>query len=739
MSLIMENEKSAPRAPLSSVNRLRTERPLDVGLAAAGVVLAVLILLGLGGPVLAPVTLLGCLVLPGWVVVRRVTDVDPLARAIGTLVLSAAAFTILSLAMVWTHLWQPRPVAAAALVASSALLIAFPAPARTTVRPPLDWRRMWRTDALRHRRPAGYIPWAVLAAAMVLWGVALTLTGDQLVGDAGLLSTFSPIWFVAVAAVLALCIRGIAARQMASTPFLAASVTGLVAMLYASAAMVVSVPRLPWSYKHIAVTDYIGATGQVDASIDIYNRWPGFFSMSAFLGEVVGYRDAIDYASLAEFTFAVLDVALVLAIVRTLSSNRRIYWTAALVFALTNWVNQNYYSPQAFSYTLYLTMCLIALTFLRSTPARIAAAMEGKLGGLQRRFNRSTAATEQAEPRTPSPALVVPAAVVLLVLQAVAVASHQLTPYLASLALIPLFVLGYFRPKWAGPALALLAVAYLLPNLDFVAGKYGLFGFDILKNASYEPPDGGPTGLLGRAPEALSILIGVLGIAGFIRNLLRGNVRQTIMVAWLAVAPLFWLVIQSYGGEAKFRVYLFALPWLAVGAAWLFWSGPLRTRKAAVGAVAALTAMALLFTITYFQNEAKFRVPKEDVAAAQWLDSTVNPKDAVMETNAFFPLLVGPNYPSYLDAGRTASLTKFIQSSGHGLTSVDVARYADRNWKPDRIFVVFSDSQIAQAVKDNLFDPGTLPTLERQLAGSSNVQRVFENGAVRIYQLNKTG
>jgi hypothetical protein len=161
MSLIMENEKSAPRAPLSSMNRLRTERPLDVGLAIAGVVLAVLILLGLGGPVLAPVTLLGCLVLPGWVVVRRVTDVDPLARAIGTLVLSSAAFTLLSLAMVWTHFWQPRPVAAAALVAASALLIAFPAPARTTVRPPLDWRRMWRPDALRHRGPASYIPWAV--------------------------------------------------------------------------------------------------------------------------------------------------------------------------------------------------------------------------------------------------------------------------------------------------------------------------------------------------------------------------------------------------------------------------------------------------------------------------------------------------------------------------------------------------------------------------------------------------
>ncbi|AOT02491.1 hypothetical protein ASPU41_03120 [Arthrobacter sp. U41] len=724
---------------------------MDFGLALAGLLLAALILLDLGGPVLAPVTIFGCFVLPGWVLVRRLPDADPVARVVWTVVMSAAIYTIPALIMAWAHIWHPRPVAAAVLVAASALIAVFPPVAGTgrhaiyghpVNRSRFDWRSVWSLDAFRGRGIAPYVPWAVLGAALVVWGVALSMTGEELVGGRGLLTTFPPIWYLAVAAAVGLCIWAVAARKMASHAFLAASTTGLVAMLYASAPMVVSVPRLPWSYKHIAVTNYIGAAGQVDPSIDIYNRWPGFFSVSAFLGEVVGYRNALDYAALAEFGFALLDVMIILAIARTLTSNPRIYWTATLVFTLTNWVNQNYYSPQAFSYTLYLTMCLIALTFLRSTPVKIAAVVEGRLKGLQGRFHRTTP-TATAEIVHSSRALVMPAVAALLLLQAVTVASHQLTPYMVILSLFPLFVFGYFRPKWLGPVLAIMAFAYLLPNLDYVDNKYGLFtGFDFFKNASYTLPEvshiDDASRWMARTPDGLSLFVGLLGLAGFIRNLLRGNVRQTLIVGWLAVAPMFWLLGQSYGGEAKFRVFMFALPWLAIGAAWLFCSGPVRTRNAVTGTVASLTIMAVLFTIVYFQQEAKFRVPKEDVVAAQWLDARVGEKDVIFETNAFFPLLIGPNYPSYLEWGRVTSLTKFLQRSNGNVLPEDVERYANNNWKPERIFVVFSDSQLEQAIKDKLFDANMLPALERELAAGDKADHVFDNGAVRIYQIKKT-
>ncbi|MEC5189759.1 MULTISPECIES: hypothetical protein [unclassified Arthrobacter] len=753
MGLLLHDETPSAKRPRPTVAALRADRPLDFVLALAGLVLAVLILLDLGGPILAPVTFLGCLVLPGWALVRRLPDADPAARVVWTVVMSAAIYTVPAAVMAWVHFWQPRPVAAAILIAAAALIALFPPPTRTgrhaiyghpVSRRSPDWRSLWTLGAFRGHGLSTYLPWAVLTVALILWGMALAMTGEALVGNRGLLTTFPLLWYVALAVVVALCIWAVAAKEMASNTFLAASTTGLVAMLYASAPMLVSVPRLPWSYKHIAVTDYIGATGQVDPSIDIYNRWPGFFSVSAFMGEVVGYRDAVDYAALAEFGFALLNVVIVLAIARTLTSNPRIFWTATLVFALTNWVNQNYYSPQAFSYTLYLTMCLIALTFLRGTPVSIASSIEGRLHKLQGRFNRKVPATAKLDEIHSSRAMVLPATVAILLLQAVTVVSHQLTPYMAILALFPLFVVGYFRPKWIGPAMAAMAILYLLPNLDYVDNKYGLFsGFDIFKNASYAPPQviniEDASGWLGRAPEVLSLVVGLLGVAGLFRNFLRGNVRQTVIVAWLAVAPLFWLLGQSYGGEAKFRVLLFALPWLAIGTAWLFWSGPVRTRKAVTGAIASLTIMAVLFTIVYFQAEAKFRVPKADVEAAQWLDARVGPRDVIFETNAFFPLLIGPNYPSYLEWGRVTSLTKFLQGSQRSLTPEGVQQYANNNWKPERVFVVFSDSQRDQAIKDKLFDANMLPALEREIAVGDKSDHVYDNGAVRIYQIKKTG
>ena len=63
----------------------------------------------------------------------------------------------------------------------------------------------------------------------------------------------------------------------------------------------------------------------------------------------------------------------------------------------------------------------------------------------------------------------------VLLLQLAIVASHQLTPYVVALAVLPLFVLGYFRPTWVGFAIFGLAVLYLVPNLDYIQQNFGIF------------------------------------------------------------------------------------------------------------------------------------------------------------------------------------------------------------------------------------------------------------------------
>lgn len=739
----------------STLSAVRTWEGL---LAAFGLVMAVVILLDIGGPFLAPFKLMVCLVLPGWALLRKLEDADPAARLVWTVTASALFLTLLAFPMAWFGVWHPRPAAAALLLAAAVGIFRFPVPdglgARRVTLPwrslrlllPLNLRTLRQRTLIhlrtRLRREAlrEHVHWIILGAAMVMWAVSLMITGGGNLDKWGLLAAYPPTWYLSVAAVLGLCIWGIAARQMSSARFLGAATAGLVVMLYWSAALLTAVPRLPWAYKHIAVTDFIGATGQAEPLVDIYNRWPGFFASSAFMGEVIGLRDALDYAAWAEIGFALINVVTVLAIARAISINPRVYWTATLVFVLANWVNQNYYSPQAFAYTLYLAMCLVLLTFLRSTPVTLVRIME-------QRLTRPQLPVMEMYDRPVGRRLRVIALVAVLLLQAAIVVSHQLTPYLALLGLVPLIVLGYFRPRWLAPTLVAITLIYLIPNLDYVEGKYGLFhaDFDILANAGYRDS---PTGSvmdpaswfvasrwMARAAVLLSALTGVLAVGGFVRRLLQGEVRTTLLVAWMAVAPALGLFGQSYGGEARLRVYLFALPWLAIGVAWLFWSGPLRTRKTVIGMTAALSAMALLFSVVYFQPEAERRVPQADVVAGKWLDSKARPGDLIFEPGSFFPTIVGPNYPNYFRNVTVVSLSRLIRNAATPINANGVENYADSVKPSANIYVVFSDGKAKDETAAEESSFGSVAVFEQSLVSDNRVELVFDQGSVRIYHI----
>jgi len=732
MALLIRGDVSGPMN--SRPSRRRRPGYSDYVLALLGAVTAVLILFDVGGESIAGAKLLVCLLIPGWALVRWVRNVDPVARLIFTVVAGATALALAAAVMGWLQLWNPRPAAVGIMLASAAALL-VPGPPSP------------RVAATRLPRPElkTYAPWLVLLAAMVTWAATLGLTNPHL-GDLGLLAAFPVTWYVALALVVALCIWSIVRQGEHSGWLTGASITGLVVILYSSAGLLANVPRLPWTYKHIAVTDLIQTTGQFDPDIDIYNRWPGFFLFSAFLGESSGYKDAMAYAGWAEPVFALINVALVLAIARTLTKNPRIYWTSALVFALSNWLNQNYYSPQAFAYTLHLTMCLLILTYLRGNPAPWVLRLEERLSG---RFSKE--APEPEEVRTCSGRQQALAIAAVLVLQAMIVMSHQLTPYLAILGLFPLFLARYFKPAWVAPALLLMALLYLLPNAEFVKDKYGLLnGFDFLANAGYKASSGapGPSLLSGRwlAREALalSLFTALLAGLGFIRNILRGNVRTTLIVGTLAATPIIGLFGTSYGGEGRLRVFMFALPWLAIGAAWLFWSGKLPGRKAVVGATSAISVMAVLFTAVYFQNEANVRVPAADVSASRWLDSNVRRGDAVVETNYHLPLLVGSHYAFYLRTGQLVSVAPKLHNTAQPFTGDDMLAYVDKTraaarLRPsDRVFVVVSDLQQRTSTGvPRQFPKDVLVPLEHDLNVARGTELVFENKSVRIYEVSR--
>lgn len=755
MALLIKDGVSGPMPRVTVPGR--RFRNGELCLVAGGVLAAALVLLDAGGTTLAAFKLMMCLALPGWVLMSRLPKVDPAARLVWTAAASATAYALLAVVMAWTGVWAPRPVAAVVLLGSAVAIALSPGrPAPGSPAPPPIHRSPGSQGSRREARPSltpfrTAIPWVILAAAVPLWAFGLASTPQGRLDDFGLLTVLPLFWYVAVGLVVGLCIWGTVAKKMFSHRLMSASISGLVVMLYASPALLAAAPRFPWTYKHIGVTNFITATGTVDPSIDIYNRWPGFFSLSAFLGGVMGYRDAVDYAAWAETGFALVDAVLVLAIARAITTRARIYWTGTLVFTLGNWVNQNYYSPQSFSYTMYLAMCLIALTFLRNAPVGWVAGIERRLEkqALVQRLKKRRPATLTEIWEQPRALLQAGAVAAILVLQTVIVISHQLTPYMAIMGLFPLFFVGYFRPRWLGFALTGIALAYLIPNFAYIKGKYGVFtGFDIFANSGYQPPQPGTIALgiwtltgqtFAHLAVVLTALTGVLALAGFIRRIVRGDVRTTLVVAWMAFSPALSLLAQSYGGEARFRVFLFSLPWLGIGVAWLFWSGPVRSRRAVIGAIASLAAMAMLFTVVHFQPEADYRVSKDDVVASQWLDANAKAGDLVFETKYFFPLLVGPNYPHYLQRGSVTSLVDYFKKADGKISIEGLRQYANRLRDPEKNYIVFSDEQIRQAIEQNKFEAKYLPQLEGLLRNGAGVENVFRNDTVRIYEFKSAG
>jgi len=711
---------------------LARRNPLRWAAAGVGITAAVLILIDVPGPLRVAVVLLAWLAVPGWALMRWVEVKDPAARLALTAITSVAITILVSVLMVWTTLWHPRLVPAAILILSAGSLALWPSPRD----------RVARLRAAAHR-PAvtrtATVQWILLTASVTTWAAALAVTNTDALGSWGLLPALPVAWYAAVATTLVLCLWGILSATRSSPLRLSASVATLVVMLYGSANILAAEPRLPWVFKHIAVTRLIDATGAVDPGIDLYNRWPGFFSASALIGEIIGHTNPLDYAAWSEVGFSLVNTVLVLAIARSISKNHAFSWTVALTFVLGNWVGQTYYSPQTLAYTLYLTLCLVMLQFLRGAPWRWVARIEDILAR-RRRTDHSIRVPDEWTSTAPAAGRrYVIAAVV--VLQFLIVATHQLSPYIAILVLLPVCLLGFFRPSWLGFALLGLALAYLLPNLGYVQSNYGLFsGGDPVANATYTP--NAPMVITAAAAwqsdavRILTLLILVLAAAGFIRHALQGQLRITIVVVWLALAPALTLFAQSYGGEGRFRIFLFGLPWYAMGVAWLFWSGrsrnPRLRRTVTAAFSAAMALFAALFVGTYYQPEASLVTDKNVVAGAEWTDSHLVPGDSVMSATDYFPFLIGPNYPILMtSSGSFIALSDVDDYYDNAMDAADIKDVAYGISPHGRTFLVFFPGTPRDTKKPGYPTVEELAEMEQAIA--SEYDRVFEDGSVRIY------
>jgi putative peptidoglycan lipid II flippase len=74
------------------------------------------------------------------------------------------------------------------------------------------------------------------------------------------------------------------------------------------------------------------------------------------LTRLFGIDDPTAFAAWAQVFYAVVLAALVYAAAASLSDNRRVAWTAVLVFTVSNWTGQLYYAPQPLAFVLHLAI-----------------------------------------------------------------------------------------------------------------------------------------------------------------------------------------------------------------------------------------------------------------------------------------------------------------------------------------------------------------------------------------------
>lgn len=573
---------------------------------------------------------------------------------------------------------------------------------------------------------------APAAVALSLWAFSLTRIDVRSLGEYGLPPALGAAWYAAlaitVASALALLLHP---RGNASLALLYVALVALI--LFGTVPALSAQPHYAWVYKHLGVVRYLEMTGRANPSIDIYNRWPGFFAFAAAISTLSGRANPVSYAAWADLFFMLLDVLLVTVAVRTLTRELRIAVGAALLFVLSNWVGQTYYSPQALAYTLSLALIVVMLRQLRlerGLDPPLAARVTQRLA---RRPQLPALALAPTWPRAASVSVV-------LGIDAVIVATHQLTPYVVLVSVALLLITETVRPRWLLLVMAAMTLGYLALNLRFIEHNYGLLSsIDPFNNVQ------GPRVASSPAPgkvfntdvELLFILlVWVCTFAALIALFRRSLGVRALPLLALAVAPVAIVFGQNYGGEASLRIVLFSSPWCSALIAWAALTS--RPRVSCVAFSTLAVCFAALFVVSYLGLEELNIVSPAEVQASERFYRRAPHGSVLVLAAPGFPYRYGGSYPSYRGPEGDANPNLMTEPAfvGRPLGAAQVSGVAGRIrvYSPHG-YIAFTRDETAYAEVFRLTPPGAMDDLRAAVAASPLFRLWYANADVQIYEL----
>jgi hypothetical protein len=575
-----------------------------------------------------------------------------------------------------------------------------------------------------------------MLVALILWRVSLLHLNPYDLGDYGLPPALHITWYLSLALAIIGAVAAITMRRTSGL-IMIGYVVVVAIILFGTVPVLSAQPHYAWVYKHIGVVRYLEAHGKVNPKVDIYNRWPGFFALGAVFSQLGGSPNPEGYAGWAELLFLLLDAVLVMAAVKAVAREIRIAAGAGLFFVVTNWVGQTYYSPQAFAFVLGLALTLILLRQLRVNEPTYSP----RLTRLIERIGRVPQLSVQMQDRAQWPQWASTTAV--LGLDAVIVASHQLTPYMLLVSITLLVLVRVVRPWWMLVAMAVMTFGYLAANFSFIEHNYGVFtSIDPFNNAQSQ----GAT--LSRSPtsgkdfntDAELLLIAIVWLGSLVavfRLLRRGLLSRALPFVVLALSPFFVLFGQSYGGEASLRIILFSSPWCA---ALISWGLSTASRRPVRWTLTMLVAAAftVLFVPSFLGQEELNIISAAEVRGSEWFYYHARRGSVLVLAAPGFPFRYGGTYPAYLgpEGDANPNLLSEVIFVGRQLGPAQVPNVAARIQEYSAHgYIAFDNDETTYAEVFHLTPPGALGRLESAVARSPEFRLWYTDKAVRIYEL----
>jgi hypothetical protein len=338
------------------------------------------------------------------------------ALALATVFGSAAALVLISLPMAWFGWWHVRPVATVLLLATSSFGAVITSG---------DVRRIDRGAAPEIARRIRAWTFGPGGLATIGFALALASATRGAPQQWGAIVAAGPVCWLG----LLLIIGAVAWSFGGGGGGPGWAVVLLSCVVQSVQAMSYGLPTVQVAARHVGIAESIVANGKVFPENDIYQAWSGLFASAAFVKVASGWDDLLLYAAVWGAVAAAIMVLAVRAVAGQFHGEKRA-WAAALVFGLASSLNTTFFAPQMFGFVG--AFVIIGLMLRLGDP----------------RYGR----------------YVISDAVVAIA-TAVAV-THQLSPYLAFLAVAALTITRMIRRWTAGLLLIIPAVLFAYLNRD---------------------------------------------------------------------------------------------------------------------------------------------------------------------------------------------------------------------------------------------------------------------------------